>query len=123
MQDLIYNLSNNSLNNNNPISNFEELIEEEENKNININSLNFYENNSENIPSFKSEDIESSTSIIHGTISNNLKDNILLTKIIFGNIYCSKCMIPCLIIFNSNFTCFFSLRMFFYIKFLCKRIY
>ena len=102
MSDSNNNLSSDSNNNNNYSSNFEELYEDVENTGSKSISSNFYENST--VSSFKSEEMGSSTSIIQGTTSNTLENNILLKIIIFGNIYCSKCMKPCLIIFNNNFT-------------------
>ena len=96
------NLSSDSNNNNNQSTNFEDLYEDTENRGSKSISSDFYESSPDNI-SFKSEEMGASTSIIQGTISNTLENNIILKIIIFGNIYCSKCMIPCLIIFNKNF--------------------
>ena len=46
-----------------------------------------------------------SGSFFQGTISStSLKDNELLKSFIYGILHCTKCMIPCSIIFNDNFT-------------------
>ena len=61
---------------------------------------NCYSDEFHNFESISSE----SHSIIQGTISSSLEDIILLKSNIFGKMYCPKCMIPCSIIFNDNFS-------------------
>ena len=92
MTQLILNLTGKS-------SNLDELIDNSQNYDSTALNSNLYENCKENILSWNSSSIESkSISIIQGSIAS-LKDNILMKSVIFGKIYCKKCMVPVSIAF------------------------
>ena len=103
MQDLINNLSNNSSNKNSSISNCKDLFNDAEYSENKSSISKFYENCDDALSSIKNDTSESK-SLIQGTISSSLKDNILLNSIFYGMMYCRECKIPCSIIFNDNFT-------------------
>ena len=60
-----------------------------------------YENNKDNLSNIENLSVNSN-SIFKGTVSSSMEDNILLKSIIYGKIYCTKCQMPCAIIFNDN---------------------
>ena len=62
---------------------------------------NFYENNKDNLSKIETLSIESST-LINGSISSSMEDNLILKSILYGKIYCQICQIPCAIIFNDS---------------------
>ena len=100
MSQLILNLTGKS-------SNLDELIDNSQNYDSTTINSNLYENCKENILSWNSSSIESkSISIIQGSIAS-LKDNILMKSVIFGKIYCKKCMVPVSIVFMDNLDLYF----------------
>ena len=103
MENPINNLRDNSSNNFSFLSNCKELISEAGNSKNNSSLSKLYDYYDSDNSSFKINSSETK-SIIKGTISSSLKDNILLNSIIYGMMYCPKCMIPCSIIFNDNFS-------------------
>ena len=104
MQDLINNLSNNSSNKNSSISNCIDLFNDAEYSENNSSISKLFKNCNDDALSSIKNDTSESKSLIQGTISSSLKDNILLNSIIYGMMYCRECKIPCSIIFNDNFT-------------------
>ena len=114
MQDLINNLTSNSIKINSSSLNCGELIEEAVDDGYKSTISSMKEDNDDYISSIKS-DTSKSECIIQGSISLSLKDNNFFNTIIYGMMYCPECMIPCSVIFNDNFTVSFDCGCF-YIK-------
>ena len=106
-------------NQNNSISGINDLSELYHDFDKKSNASNFYENNKDNLSNIESLSIDSNT-VINGSISSSIVENILLKSIIYGQIYCKNCQIPCAIIFNDNldlsFECGCSLNKYFSIN-------
>ena len=112
MENLINNLRDNSSSNFSFLSDCKELISEAGNSKNNSSLSKLYDYYDSDNSSFKINSSETK-SIIKGiiySISSSLKDNILLNSIIYGMMYCPKCMIPCSIIFNDNFSISFDVN-------------
>ena len=92
------NMNQNSANISN---NYIDLFDNSNHNKENIEQNFFYDNSEQNTLSFNSSSFESK-SVIQGSISGSLNNNIIINTIIYGKAYCKTCMMPCSIDFTDN---------------------